>query len=188
MQYDIYREYGKSSFTLLITGFLFRRNLRPIISLRICQAIYKLPKPFDFLFGFLARIIHRVTCNMACIDLPWHTKIEDGLLLTHGWGLVIAHGAKIGRNVTLFHGVTLGRRDRISISGERQIGNPIIEDEVWIGPNAIIVGAVTIGRGSRIAGGTYIYESVPPYSIMLGNPAKIVKSNCVPDVPNRAPF
>jgi serine O-acetyltransferase len=125
---------------------------------------------------------------MAGVDLPWQTRIGSGLALTHGWGLVISPGAKIGSNVTLFHGVTLGQRDRILITGDREIGYPTIEDDVWIGPHAIIIGNVTIGRGSRIAGGACVHESVPPYSVVMGNPSKIVKMNCTPDVPNRAPL
>jgi serine O-acetyltransferase len=185
---DIYREYGNFSIRLLIAGFLFKRNARPVISLRLCQAIYKLPMPFNFLLGIPARLIHRISCNMAGIDLPWQTRIGSGFILTHGWGLVVSPGTKIGSNVTLFHGVTLGQRDRILITGDREIGYPTIEDDVWIGPHAIIVGNVTIGCGSRIAGGAYVHESVPPYSIVMGNPAKIVKVNCIPDVPNRAPL
>ena len=45
-----------------------------------------------------------------------------------------------------------------------------------------------IGRGNRIVGGAFLSDSVPPYSIVSGNPATIVKSNCVPDVMNPAPL
>lgn len=93
----------------------------------------------------------------------------------------------IGSNVTLFHGVTLGRRDRISQAGEREIQFPVLESEVWVGPHAIIVGGVTIGRGSRIGGGSFVTENIPPFSVVSGNPARIVKSNCTPDVINPAP-
>jgi serine O-acetyltransferase len=86
--------------------------------------------------------------------------------------------------VTLFHGVTLGQRDSIARDGTRSIKYPLIEDDVWIGPHAIVVG-VTIGKGSRIAGGAYVFEDIPPYSVVLGNPGKVVKSGCVPDVNNR---
>ncbi|MDY0743852.1 hypothetical protein SNE35_05020 [Paucibacter sp. R3-3] len=122
------------------------------------------------------------------MDLPWSTQIGAGLALTHGWALVVNGGAKIGCNVTLFHGVTLGRRDRISQDGVRVTEYPVIEDQVWIGPHAIVVGGVTIGRGSRIGGGAFVAENVPPYSIVMGNPSAIVKSGCTPDVMNPAPI
>jgi serine O-acetyltransferase len=122
------------------------------------------------------------------MDLPWQTDIGGGLTIAHGWGLVINPQVRIGANVTLFHGVTLGQRDRISRDGTRTTGYPILEDEVWVGPNAIIVGSITIGRGSRIAGGAFVTEDVPPYSVVSGNPGQIIKTNCSPDVPNQAPL
>ncbi|MGE3530751.1 MAG: serine acetyltransferase [Steroidobacteraceae bacterium] len=122
------------------------------------------------------------------MDLPWATRISPGIALTHGWGLVINGGTRIGSNVTLFHGVTLGRRDRIAADGTRTIGFPKIEDDVWIGPHAIIVGDVTIGEGSRVAGGAFVTKDIPPRSIVQGNPAIIVKHDCIPDVMNRAEF
>jgi serine O-acetyltransferase len=135
----------------------------------------------------LFKILHCIATNIAAMDLPWQTEIGGGLALDHGWGLVLNPGARIGKNVTLFHGVTIGSRDRISREGMRLTEYPIIKDEVWIGPHAIIVGGVTIGQGSRIAGGAFVTESIPPYSVVSGNPAAVVKNSCYPDVWNRAP-
>lgn len=187
IKYDLFRECGSFSFFDFLKVFIVKRSFRPIVSLRLCQFVNLLPRPMRLVFFIFARALHKLTCSIAGVDLPWETKIGAGFAITHGWGLVVAPGAIIGRNVTLFHGVTLGRRDRIFSNGERAIGYPTIEDEVWIGPHAIIVGDVIIGRGSRIAGGAYVHESIPPYSVVLGNPAKVVRSNCSPDVPNRIP-
>ena len=51
----------------------------------------------------------------------------------------------------------------------------VIEDDVWIGSNAIILKGVTIGTGSVIAAGAVVTKSVPAYSIVGGNPAKVIK-------------
>lgn len=128
-----------------------------------------------------------MACNRAGIDFPWKTKISGGFTMTHGWGIVINGNAVIGKNVTLFNGVTLGQRDRINENGERFTQYPVIEDEVWIGPHAVIVGGITIGKGSRIAGNAFVTESIPPYSTVAGNPAVIARSNTKPDVFNPAP-
>ncbi len=183
---DTFRQYGKFDWGRLITGALTRRTFRLIVTLRLCQmaarsrGIARVALP-------LFKAFHHLAANRAAIDLSWRTDIGPGLAITHGWGLVVNCGARIGRNVTLFHGVTLGRRDRINTDGERTTEYPILEDEVWVGPHAIIVGGVTIGRGSRIAGGAFITDNVPPHSVVSGNPAVVVKSNCVPDVMNPAP-
>jgi serine O-acetyltransferase len=155
--------------------------------MRLCQIVACSPRIIGFTLP-LFKALHRVATQLAAIDLSWQTDVGPGLALTHGWGLVVNPGAKIGGNVTLFHGVTLGRRDRISVKGERLTGCPVIEDQVWIGPHAIIVGDVRIGRGSRIAGGSFVTHDIPPHSIVSGNPATIVKRGCAPDVMNPAPI
>jgi len=50
-----------------------------------------------------------------------------------------------------------------------------IDDDVWIGCNVLILKGVTIGRGSIVGAGSVVTRSCPPYSIMLGSPAKVVK-------------
>lgn len=134
------------------------------------------------------KILHHLATQLAAMDFSWKTSIGSGLAITHGWGLVVNPKAKIGNNVTIFHGVTLGQGDKISKTGVRITEYPVIEDEVWIGAHAIIVGGVKIGRGSRILGGSFVTESIPPYSVVSGNPAVIVKKNCTPDVANQAPL
>lgn len=51
----------------------------------------------------------------------------------------------------------------------------VIEDDVWIGRRVIILPGVTIGKGSVIGAGAVVPKSIPPYSVAVGNPAKIVK-------------
>lgn len=121
---------------------------------------------------------------MAAIDLSWRTSIKGGFKIEHGWGCVVNKNSKIGSNVTMLHGVIIGQKDKILNDGSRVSFFPTIEDMVWIGPNAIIVGGVTIGAGSRIAGGAFVCESVPAFSIVVGNPGKVVANNCLPDVVN----
>jgi serine O-acetyltransferase len=154
--------------------------------MRLCQVAANSHRALRLALPFF-KILYRIATHNAAMDLSWKTEIGGGLALTHGWGLVVNSKVRIGNNVTLFHGVTLGRRDRISREGERLIEYPVLEDEVWVGPHAIIVGGITIGRGSRIAGGAFVTESVPPYSVVSGNPAKVVKSGCMPDVSRPAP-
>lgn len=50
-----------------------------------------------------------------------------------------------------------------------------IEDEVWIGANAVVTAGVTVGKHSVVAGGSVVTKDVPPYSIVGGNPAKLLK-------------
>ncbi len=57
----------------------------------------------------------------------------------------------------------------------------IIEDDVWIGARAMILRGVTVGRGSIIAANAVVTKSVPPYSIVAGIPAKVIKKRWDPE-------
>lgn len=57
----------------------------------------------------------------------------------------------------------------------------IIEEEAWIGANVTICAGVTIGRGCNIGAGSVVRKSLPPYAIVIGNPAKIVGFSYTPD-------
>jgi acetyltransferase-like isoleucine patch superfamily enzyme len=54
-------------------------------------------------------------------------------------------------------------------------GNINIEDDVWIGANSIILSGVTLARGTVVAAGSVVIKSTLPYSIVGGNPAKLIK-------------
>jgi acetyltransferase-like isoleucine patch superfamily enzyme len=51
----------------------------------------------------------------------------------------------------------------------------VIEDECWIAANTVITAGVTIGKHSVIAAGAVVTKNIPPYSIAVGNPAKVIK-------------
>lgn len=57
----------------------------------------------------------------------------------------------------------------------------IVEDDVWIGARATVLKGVTIGRGAVVAAGSVVTKSVPPYAIVGGVPAKVIKYRFTPD-------
>lgn len=185
---DTFRQYGRFSWALVLNGLAFRPAYRVVASLRFCQAAHDLRVPWRWLLLVPARLLHALAGQLAGIELPWRTSVGPGLALTHGRGIVINSRAQIGSNVTIFHGVTLGQRDHINATGERLTTYPVIEDNVWLGPYSLVVGGVTIGQGSRIAGGAYVLNSIPARSVVIGNPGRIVQKDCPPDVINAGEF
>jgi serine O-acetyltransferase len=97
----------------------------------------------------------------------------------------VNRSAVIGANVTLFNGVVIGRKDTILPSG-RETKYPSIGDDVWIGPHAIVIGGVRIGDGAIIGPGSVVTKDVPARCVVAGNPARILRSDGIPDVMNRA--
>lgn len=96
------------------------------------------------------------------------TQIGEGFYLGHWGSLVINPKTIIGKNCNIAQGVTIGQQNR----GKNE-GYPVIGNEVWIGPNAVIVGAITIGNNVLVAPNAYVNFDVPDNSIVSGNPAKI---------------
>ena len=182
---DVIRLYSRYSLGLLVWSFLFVRTFQPVFTMRLCQAASGIPNPLRGPIMFPCRLLHHWAQHSAGMDIPWRTKIGPGFLITHGWGFVISPDVTIGSNVTVYHGVTIGQKHKISASG-RVKSYPTIEDEVWIGAHTVIAGGVVIGRGSRIAPGTIVTGDVEPHSIVGGNPMRVIKSDALPDVVNLA--
>ncbi len=103
------------------------------------------------------------------IQIPARTSIGEGFYIGHLGRVVIHPDAKLGKNVNIATGVTIGMENR----GARK-GTPVIGDNCWIGTNAVIVGKVTIGSDVLIAPLSYVNFDVPDHSIVIGNPGKIL--------------
>src|SRR5690606_20834567 len=93
----------------------------------------------------LARWLSQFARFLTGIEIHPAAKIGPRLFIDHGMGVVIGETAEIGANVTIYHNVTLG-----GVSLERGKRHPTIEDNVVIGAGAKVLGAITIGRNTRI--------------------------------------
>ncbi len=143
------------SFTLISH---FRKNITN-------QFVLILFAPFIIIYKFIVDLV------LGC-EIPASTKIGRGLIIHHGRGLVLNAHVIIGQNVTLNHNTTIGNKK--SLSGE-DLGSPTIEDNVFVGPNSVIIGPIIIGKNSIIGAGSVVVKDVEPYSIVAGNPANLLK-------------
>jgi len=57
-----------------------------------------------------------------------------------------------------------------------EVANVVIGDDVWIGTHAVILPGVTVGKGSVVGAGSVVTRTIPPYSIAVGNPAKVIRT------------
>lgn len=180
---DLYRLTGRRSAAVLVKRVLLDPAFRPIVTLRLHQQLAAHGVPAPILLPL--RLLHLFVCHAAPLELPIATKVGPALQIAHGFGIVVNGKAVLGANVTLFQGVTIGQGDRIKPDGTRVTGYPVIEDDVWIGPQAIVVGGITVGAGSRIMPGAVVTEDVPPRTMVAGNPGMVVRRDCAPDVARR---
>lgn len=106
------------------------------------------------------------------IQIPHTTQIDKGFYIGHFSCIVVSRYAVIGKNVNISQGVTIGKANR----GERA-GAAIINDEVYIGPGAKIVGKVYIGKNSAIGANAVVTKDIPENAVVAGVPAKIISMN-----------
>ncbi|NMB54745.1 MAG: serine O-acetyltransferase [Leptolinea sp.] len=117
----------------------------------------------------IGRLISHFVRNATGIEIHPAAVIGDGFFIDHGMGVVIGETAEIGRNVTLYHGVTLG-----GVSLEKGKRHPTLEDDVVVGAGAKILGAITVGKGSRIGANAVVVKPAPPDSVVVGVPGQVV--------------
>ena len=126
------------------------------------------------LFG--APIIPRMMTEWAHsrtgIDIHPGATIGSHFFIDHGNGVVVGESCRIGNNVKLYHGVTLGARSFVRdedghiIKGGKR--HPDVEDNVTIYPNSTILGGKTvIGKDSTIGANVFLMHSVPPNSLVV---------------------
>lgn len=176
---DMHRLAGQSSVPTFIRLLAVNRPFRTIVTFRLRSHSLRHPSSLSRLFALPLRLLHRWTQGRIGFELPPTVEVGVGLLIYHGWGLVINAKTQIGSNVTLLHAVTL--------AGVRT-GSPRIGDDVTISTGAIVIGRVTIGSGSVIGAGAIVTKDVPPNTVVAGNPARVLKANPQPYVPNPVPI
>ncbi|HSL92553.1 MAG TPA: serine O-acetyltransferase [Candidatus Limnocylindrales bacterium] len=116
-----------------------------------------------------ARFLSHVSRWLTGIEIHPGATIGEGFFIDHGMGVVIGETAEIGKNVTMYHGVTLG-----GTSWKKGKRHPTIEENVIIGAGAAILGNIRIGRNSKIGSGSVVNREVPANSTVVGIPGRIV--------------
>jgi serine O-acetyltransferase len=115
-----------------------------------------------------ARFVSHVSRFLTGIEIHPAARLGRGLFIDHGMGIVIGETAEVGENVSLLQGVTLG-----GTSTRREKRHPTLQDNVTVGAGAKIIGAITIGEGSRVGAGSVVVRDVPPNAVVVGVPGRV---------------
>lgn len=117
----------------------------------------------------VGRFFSHVSRFLTGIEIHPAACIGPGLFIDHGMGVVIGETTEIGANVTIFQGVTLG-----GTSLERKKRHPTIGNNAVIGAGAKILGPIQVGENSKIGAGSVVVKDVPPNSVVVGVPGRII--------------
>ena len=139
-------------------------GLHAIVCHRIAHALNRVGVPV------LPRLIMSIARWLTGTEIHPAAVIGRGLFIDHGMGVVIGETAVLGKNVTLFQGVTLGGTGK-----EKGKRHPTIGDNVVIGAGAKVLGNITIGNNSIIGANAVVIRDVPDHSTVVGVPGRIAK-------------
>lgn len=143
-----------------------------LILFRLAQVGRCWSMPFSLLSIFF-RVLYQILAEwLIGIEIPWDTQIGQNLQLQHGLALVINHETIIGENCILRNSTTIGNKKLAdgSFSAAPKIGN-----NVDIGANVVIIGAIAIGDNVVIGAGSVVVKDVPEGAVVVGNPARVIR-------------
>jgi len=118
---------------------------------------------------FLGRFISHIGRFFTGIEIHPGAVIGRRFFIDHGMGVVIGETSEIGDNVTIYHGVTLGGTAWKKIKRHPTIGNNVV-----IGTGAKVLGPVKVGDNTKIGANSVVVSEIPPNSIVVGIPGKVV--------------
>lgn len=158
-----YRRYDPAAKSRLEVLFLYP-GVKALAFHRVAHALLRVRVPF------LPRALCEFARFLTGIEIHPGARIGRNLIIDHGMGLVIGETAEIGDHVILYQGVTLGGTHVRPIKR-----HPTIQDRVVVGAGAKVLGAITIGEGSRIGANSVVVRDVPPRSTVVGIPGQILE-------------
>lgn len=116
----------------------------------------------------LARLISHFARFLTGIEIHPGASIGRRFFIDHGMGVVIGETAEIGDDVLIYKGVVLG-----GTSLEKKKRHPTLGNNVVVGSNAIVLGAINLGNNSRIGAGSVVIHDVPAGATAVGVPARV---------------
>lgn len=148
--------------------FLLYPGVHAIINHRIAHFFYR-----HHMF-FLARLVSQLSRHFTGIEIHPGATIGRRFVIDHGMGIVIGETAEVGDDVLLYHGVTLGGTGKDQ--GKR---HPTIGNNVVVSSGAKVLGSFKVGDNSKIGSGSVVLKEVPPNSVVVGVPGRVVTRNGV---------
>ena len=136
---------------------------------RVAHFFYKIK------LKLLARMISQFARFLTGIEIHPAAKIEGGVFIDHGSGVVIGETAEVHKGTVIYQGVTLGGTGK-----EQGKRHPTIMENVTLSAGAKVLGGFTVGKGAKIGAGAVVLKEVPPYATVVGVPGRIVRIR-VPD-------
>lgn len=123
---------------------------------------------------------------MKCVYLCDNVTLNSTSFIMNGGKFIMKKNSGSSSDLTVITGnhhrklgvPFIAGRDLRILDEEKDI---VVEEDVWIGAGVTLLSGVTIGRGATVGAASTCLKSVPPYAVVMGNPAKVVSFNFTPE-------
>ncbi|RYD35457.1 MAG: serine acetyltransferase [Verrucomicrobiaceae bacterium] len=165
---DLFRYAGRLGFGAFLRAWRHEAGFRITFMMRLCRWLRACSLTRYGLYH-IAAFLHQRSAVRHGVFIDPMTEVGGGLYLPHALNIVVNRRCRIGRNVNLSQGITLGIANRGSRAGTPEIG-----DRVYIGPGAVIFGAIRIGDEAAIGANSVVTKDAPDRSVVVGVPGKVI--------------
>lgn len=130
--------------------------------------------------GANTQLFGPLTLEPECIELDDYTRLQPGVrVINSGGRLVVKKFSAIGAGVTIIaseHVPTVGIPQFLSTLHINDVASTVVvEEDAWVGAESILLSHSRIGRGAVVAAGSVVTKPIPPYAVVAGSPARIIK-------------
>lgn len=164
---DQFRYHGKAGARDFLSLWFHETGFKFTVVMRTC-AFLRSQRWSRYGFYHLCLLWHRRLQVKYSTYIDFATRIGPGLYLGHACAIVVNGRTVIGRDCTLSQSVTLGKANDRS----RHPGCPIIQDRVYIGPGAVVIGAITLEDDCAVGPNSVVVKPVPSMAVVSGIPAQ----------------
>ena len=143
---------------------LFKTMLYCNLFFRLSHTCYNLKLfPIGRLFWLFNRIIFS-------IDIDPRARLKGGMVILHGTGIVIGYNVLAKGDFKIYQGATLGGNNGKKLPYNGTVfSQPILEDNITIGINAVVLGPIVLNSGSSIGANAVVTKNVPSNAIIVSN-------------------
>lgn len=165
---DLYRLESRSDLRALVRAVLFGQSYKYVFWMRSCSYLGSRRLLKYSLYPF-ARLLFRHYRYKFGIDIPFTTRIGSGFYIGHFSCIFVNENCVIGKNCNISQGVTVGTTNRGG-----KAGNPVIGDNVYLGPGAKVIGAIRIGDHAAVGANCVVTHDVPDHGVVVGVPGRVI--------------
>lgn len=151
--------------TCLPDVFLYFKGFHALQTYRVAHTVWKSDR------HVLAHYLQSQMSQTFQIDIHPNATLGSGIMLDHGTGIVIGETSQLGHNCSILHHVTLGGSGKKGVDRHPKVG-----DGVLLGAGTTILGNIRVGDGCQVGAGGLVITDLPPHSVAVGVPVKIIGS------------